>query len=130
MQLIQLRDHSGARRLMIMWGALTGIYLIAVLYRLLVLHQPVGLPTYAGVSAVAGVWFALIDSASPRDAFKVGAIASLLTSVALNAGIITRAVLTGRAVPLARFLFTVLLLIGLLNATLRTQRHFTRKETE
>jgi hypothetical protein len=72
------------------------------------------LSTYAGLAAVTAVWFAILDSFLPRNALRAGAITSLAASITLNAAIISRTIMTGRAIPVARVLFTLLLLTGLL----------------
>jgi hypothetical protein len=120
----------GALRLVILWGALTGVYLAAVIYRVVVLHEPVGLPTYAGFSAVAAVWFSLLDAVHPREALRIGAIASLGASIIANAAIISRAFVASRGTPVLRILFTLLLLIALLNSTLQFPHHRTHKDKE
>ena len=128
MPLIMLADHAAARRFTLFWGGLTGVYLAAVFYRLLALHHAPGLPTYAGFSAVTAVWLALGDSLHPRSALRIGAMVSLFASVTLNAAVITRTVVSGRAVPVARSLFTLLLLVELLRMTLRELRQLNLKE--
>jgi hypothetical protein len=111
-----------ARRLLFTWGVLTGVYLATVIFRALTAQQSVGVSTYAGVSAVAGVWFALFDTVYPRGAVRSGALVSLMTSVVLNTSIITRAVATSHNIPMGRSLFTLALAVGLLETTLQTQR--------
>lgn len=126
----RLLHYAAARRLMLMWGVLTGVYLAAVIYRVLALQQAARLPTYAGFSAAAAVWFALINTVSPREALKLGALVSLAASVVLNATIVVQTVVSGRSIPGARFTFTVLLVIGFLDTTPDAQRMARFKEPE
>jgi hypothetical protein len=130
MHLTQPLLHAGVLRLLVLWGALTGVYLGAVLYRVIALGAPVALPTYAGFSAIAAVWFALVDAVHPRDALRAATITSLAASIALNAAIISRAIVTSRAIPVLRVVFTLLLFAGLLSTTLRVERHLTHKDEQ
>lgn len=128
MQPIMLRDRADVRRFTRLWGALTGVYLATVLYRLFALHHTPGLPTYAGLSAIAAVWLSLFDAGSPHDVFRLGAITSLFASVTLNLAVITRAVVAGRTIPVTRSLFTILLMICLFRMTWQELRQVNHKE--
>jgi hypothetical protein len=130
MQLTQPVNRTAARRLAILWGVLTGVYVAAVLYRSIALRKPVALPTYAGFSAVAAVWFTLADAVHPRDLWRASAITSLLASIALNAAIIARAFTISRAIPGLRIVFTLVLFAGLINTTLHAERHLKHKDKE
>ena len=130
MHLTQQRRHTTALRLTILWGALTVVYLTAVAHRVIALGEPVALPTYAGFSAIAAVWFTLVDSVHPRDVWKAGAITSLLGSIVLNAAIISRAYMTSRTIPALRVLFTLLLFAGLLSTTIHSGRFLKHKDKE
>jgi hypothetical protein len=123
-------NHAAALRLILLWGALTGVYMAAVLYRIIAMREPVALPTYAGFTAVAAVWFALADAVHPRDLWGASAITSLLASIALNAAIIARAYMISRTIPGLRIVFTLVLFAGLISTTLHAERHLNHKDKE
>jgi hypothetical protein len=122
MQLTDQSDRTGVVRLTVLWAVLTGAYLAVVLYRATALHTALGLSSYAGFSAVAAVWFALIDTVHPHEVLRAGAITALLASITLNAAIISLTFRTDPATSAARVIFTLLLFAGLLTTKFRGPR--------
>lgn len=93
------------------------MYAAAVIYRAIVYDVAPGYPTFAGFSAILAVWLDYYSFVRSRFWLRLGVIAAVFASVALNLTIITRLILEGRSVPLGRSAFTLLFLILLYDKT-------------
>lgn len=115
------------RGVIVLWSGITLVYLVAVTHRLLWLHTPPGLATFAAVSAVLAVWLELFAIRSARALLDVGVASALFASVVMNTAIIAGAVVQSKRTVLPRAGFAVLLLIVLFWKTHNLVDRFNRK---
>src|SRR5688572_1061667 len=129
MQLVHFNDH-GIRRFMLFWGALITTYVMAVLYRLIALHQEPQITTFAALSALLAVWLEALTIITPRSAYRLGVIASVVAVVTLNVMAFARSIATGTAPPVMTPLITIVLLVVLVSMIRHEVHRFKHKEKE